>query len=173
MYLKTFAYVIKQIWPMLFIFAVVLTLIKITDTIVNKKKLNLFRNIINLLFLMYILILFHVVTFYDVDWSTYNLVFFREILRYEFGSEMFFRNIMGNIVMFIPYGIYMTYYFNLKRPFLLIGLAIILSSAIEFTQYFIGRVFDVDDILLNVAGAFLGFLIYRICYFFYKRRRHG
>ena len=173
MYLKTFTYVIKQIWPMLFIFAVVLTLIKITDTIVNKKKLNLFRELINLFFLMYILIIFHVVTFYDVDWSTYNLVFFKEILRYEIGSELFFRNIIGNIVMFIPYGMYMTYYFDLKRPFLVIILAIVLSTAIEITQYFIGRVFDVDDILLNVVGAFLGFLIYRIGCRLYKRRKHG
>ena len=35
-----------------------------------------------------------------------------------------------------------------------------LISFCRIVQYFIGRSFDVDDILLNVAGASLGFLIY-------------
>ena len=36
------------------------------------------------------------------------------------------------------------------------------SLSIEATQLAIGRVFDVDDILLNIVGGMLGFSIYRL-----------
>ena len=39
-------------------------------------------------------------------------------------------------------------------------IAIITSVVIEFTQLKIGRTFDVDDIILNLIGAFLGYIVY-------------
>ena len=36
------------------------------------------------------------------------------------------------------------------------------TTVIEIVQMIIGRVFDVDDILLNLIGAILGFYIYRV-----------
>lgn len=39
-------------------------------------------------------------------------------------------------------------------------LTIITSITIETTQLVIGRVFDVDDILLNIIGSFIGFIIF-------------
>ena len=37
---------------------------------------------------------------------------------------------------------------------------LITSLSIEFVQLQIGRSFDIDDILLNVVGGFVGYLIY-------------
>ena len=34
------------------------------------------------------------------------------------------------------------------------------SLVIEVVQYFIGRSFDVDDIILNVVGGVLGYFVY-------------
>ena len=39
-------------------------------------------------------------------------------------------------------------------------LTLIASLTIETVQYYIGRVFDIDDIILNLLGGILGFLIY-------------
>ena len=39
---------------------------------------------------------------------------------------------------------------------------LIASLVIEATQLAIGRVFDVDDILLNVVGGMFGYFIYKI-----------
>ena len=36
------------------------------------------------------------------------------------------------------------------------------SIAVEFVQMCIGRVFDVDDILLNLLGGTVGFCIYSV-----------
>mgnify|MGYP002626780246 CR=1 FL=1 len=38
--------------------------------------------------------------------------------------------------------------------------ALIVSFSAEAIQYYIGRVFDIDDIILNVLGAFLGYLLF-------------
>ena len=38
----------------------------------------------------------------------------------------------------------------------------IFSFGIEFIQIFVGRVSDVDDIMLNTAGTMIGFVLYFI-----------
>ncbi|SEJ63346.1 VanZ family protein [Demequina mangrovi] len=70
-------------------------------------------------------------------------------------------NLVGNIVLFLPFGTVVA--LLTQRGFVLrvltatfLGAA--LSTAIESTQYLLGRVADVDDIILNTAGAFLGAL---------------
>ena len=45
-------------------------------------------------------------------------------------------------------------------------LSFIISVTIETTQLIIGRVFDVDDILLNVLGGLAGYCIYKIVHTF-------
>lgn len=41
-------------------------------------------------------------------------------------------------------------------------LSFIASLAIELTQLSIGRVFDVDDVILNVIGAVVGYYLYKL-----------
>ena len=38
----------------------------------------------------------------------------------------------------------------------------LVSITVEIIQKNIGRVFDIDDIILNVVGALIGFIIYKI-----------
>lgn len=38
----------------------------------------------------------------------------------------------------------------------------ITSFSIEFIQSQIGRSFDIDDMLLNIIGGYLGYLLYKI-----------
>ena len=38
----------------------------------------------------------------------------------------------------------------------------LVSTSIEVIQGYIGRVFDIDDIILNVIGSIIGFLIYKL-----------
>ena len=64
--------------------------------------------------------------------------------------------------MFLPFGLFISYYLKLDKPHLSVLLTIIASLAIETVQMCIGRVFDVDDILLNVLGGILGYMIYNM-----------
>ncbi len=64
--------------------------------------------------------------------------------------------------MFLPFGLFTSYYLKVERIQLPILLTCIASIAIECVQLAIGRVFDVDDILLNILGGIIGYLIYKL-----------
>lgn len=126
----------------------------------SKIKLVFYKELLFLFALVYLLLLFYVVTFQDVSWSTSNYKLFKEITRYRLGDKLFYKNVVGNMVMFIPYGFLVSHYFKLKKVYLTLFLSFIASLMIEYSQLLIGRVFDVDDIMLNVIGGLLGFLLY-------------
>lgn len=155
--------VISITWPMVLISCVVIVGLRISYLIKNKKKFVIYKELLSLSFLIYIMCLFQVVTFQDdVTWSSNNFVPFKEILRYNMGSRLFFKNVVGNMVMFLPYGFFISYYLDSKKltgPFILTAIT---SFSIETVQLVIGRVFDVDDIILNMLGGTIGFYIYHI-----------
>ena len=149
-------------WPMIFIFTIVIVTIRIMYLVVHKEKFVLYKELFMLAFLIYAMLLFYVVTFQDVNYGTNNFVPFKEIFRYEIGSKLFVKNIVGNIILFIPFGVFVSYLMKTRRTYPIIVISLITSFVIEYTQLKIGRTFDIDDILLNVMGGFLGFLIYLV-----------
>lgn len=153
--------VLALTWPTLFISLILVVTLRVGYIIKNKSDFVLYEEIMLLAFMLYILTLFQLVTTQDLNASPgNNLTPFTEIFRYRFGSRLFYKNIVGNIILFIPYGFFASYYLKLKKPFRMIVIALIASFSIEITQFMIGRIFDVDDIILNVFGGLLGFAIY-------------
>lgn len=153
--------VIDYTWPMILISVVIIVSFRVAYLIKNREKFVLYKELIALSFIIYILCLFQVVTFQDnVTWSGNNFIPFREILRYNIGSRLFFKNVIGNMIMFTPYGLFISFYLKNEKPWLTIILTLVASFSIELVQMVIGRVFDIDDILLNILGGSLGFGIY-------------
>ncbi len=159
---NTLGDVLQMTWPMLFISMVLVATVRLAYLFKKKEEFVLHREILLLTFMLYILCLFQIVTFQDINTvSGNNYIPFKEILRYDFGGRLFVKNIIGNVLLFIPYGFFATLYADIKKgrsAFLLVFLA---SLSIECTQLMIGRIFDVDDIILNVLGGMLGFFLYR------------
>lgn len=153
--------IFDYIWPMTVIVVTILSSIRIADIIKNHKKIKIYEELIHLCFIIYILSLFYLVTFQDVNYGTNNFTLFKEIFRYEFGSRLFIKNVLGNILLFVPLGIFITFYTKSKKIFCPLILVILASLTIEFTQGKIGRVFDVDDIVLNIIGGIIGYLFYK------------
>ena len=150
-------------WPMIVISSVVLISVRLTYLIKNKEKFVLYKELLMFSFVIYTLFLFQIVTFQDdVSWSTNNFIPFKEIMRYNMGSRLFMKNVVGNLVLFLPYGLFTSLYLKSDKASIIIFLTLITSVSIEVVQLIIGRVFDIDDILLNVLGGFLGFVIYMI-----------
>ena len=160
---RTIQSVIDMTWPMVIISVVVLVSLRIAYLIKNRKHLTLYKELLMLSFIIYILCLFQVVTFQDdVTWSSNNFVPFREIFRYNFGSRLFLKNVLGNVILFLPFGLFASYYLDIKKPYLTFILTLIASVSIEVVQMVIGRVFDIDDIILNVIGGTIVFYIYSL-----------
>ena len=92
-----------------------------------------------------------------------NLVPFHTIagLFEDFSAEAFLVNVVGNIVMFMPWGFGLVLLWKRKQRFLSVVLhSLALPVFIESWQLFIGRWVDVDDIILNFTGGCLGAALY-------------
>ena len=160
MFRETILDIFANNWPMILIFTTIIVSIRVTQLLYHKESFHFYKEILSLGFVIYILCLFYVVTFQDVSWSSSNFVPFTEMFRYRLGTNMFYRNVIGNMIMFVPYGFFVSYYLKPKKGYIIFLLSFIASATIETTQMQIGRVFDIDDILLNLCGGMLGYLLY-------------
>lgn len=128
-------------------------------------------------FLIYVMLLCYVLFFGGILGRTehsgeyrYNLTLFQEIGRYygigiRFGKWwLFIFNVIGNIAVFVPFGIFIpTLFSRCKNIFLTVMLTLQLTLTVELIQLItqVGS-FDVDDILLNTMGGFCGYIIWFI-----------
>ncbi len=153
--------VVSSTWPMIIVSAVIISTLRITYLIKNNRHFTFYKELFYLVTIIYVLALFQIVTREDVvSWSTNNFIPFREIFRYKLGSRLFVKNVIGNIILFVPFGFFASFYLENKKPKLTIFMSIVASLTIEFVQMSIGRVFDVDDIILNTLGGIIGFYLY-------------
>ncbi len=105
-----------------------------------------------------------------------NFTFFKTIRMYVDYSYMLnsFENLVGNIVIFVPFGFLLPMVQKGGRNFFVMLLhALLFVLGIEIFQLFSGfGAFDVDDILLNCMGAIWGYLIYFV-YEGIKKHKEG
>lgn len=158
--------VMEFTWPMIIICTLIISSLRIADILKNQKEVVFYREILMLFFMIYVLCLFQIVTFEDPFVSSYsnhfNLIPLKEISRYSLGSRLFFKNVVGNLVMFMPYGFFASYFTKMDNKYYVFSLIAFASITIETTQLAIGRVFDIDDIILNIIGGMIGYGIYRL-----------
>lgn len=161
MILDTLTEAITDIWPMLVIFLTIIITIRISYLKINHEKFVFYREFLNLLFIIYILLLYQLLTSTELNHNGgLNLIPFTEIFRYKIGSTLFIYNVVGNILIFVPFGYFVSGYVKASRVSHILFISVISSLVVELVQYQIGRSFDVDDIILNVFGSILGFLLF-------------
>lgn len=113
------------------------------------------------------------IRFRDTELSMLNIIPFKSILAAFTGGgqEVSARNqlllalinLAGNVFLFVPLGFLLPLTAQKRSRFgVTVGIAAVLSAGIETVQYFIGRSADIDDLLLNVFGAVVGFGLYAI-----------
>ncbi len=67
---------------------------------------------------------------------------------------------LANIVMFMPFGFCPALLWRNSRWYRALGVSLLITENIECWQLFIGRTFDVDDLILNTLGAMLGWALW-------------
>ncbi|MDU5378282.1 VanZ family protein [Peptoniphilus lacydonensis] len=109
-----------------------------------------------------------------MDSRSINLIPFKTIFNYItlFASPKFgfsIENIFGNILLFLPMGIYLNVITNRNRVSLTI--IILISILVEIIQYlFKFGILDIDDIILNSIGGFIGIKTYNFLLTKFKTR---
>lgn len=69
---------------------------------------------------------------------------------------------LGNMVMFLPFGVFPPLLWNRLRWYHSLLFTCAISTTIEVVQLFIGRSSDINDIIINTCGGLVGFWIYLI-----------
>ena len=84
--------------------------------------------------------------------------------REQLGMFAVFANLFGNILIFVPYGFFISMAAERRGFFKTLFCSFGLSLCVELVQL-VTRVgsFDVDDILLNTIGGILGYILFAIC----------
>jgi glycopeptide antibiotics resistance protein len=95
-----------------------------------------------------------------------NLIPFRTITFYLSGNVnilVAFYNLVANIILFVPYGIFLMTKKDKNFSFMYLFLPLTSICLIECLQYLTHRgSLDIDDLLLNMSGIFIGYLVFPI-----------
>lgn len=136
----------------------------------RSKRIRVFGKI---LFILYIMFIIYFLLFSDWYGRTgemqeyhYNFVLFKEIKRFwqyrnQVGLFAMFTNLFGNVIIFVPFGIFMPMASRYRSFFSTVFYSFGLSFCVETFQL-LTRVgsFDVDDLLLNTIGGLLGYILF-------------
>ena len=151
----------------------------------NQRQVKKIRVLGKVLFVLYLFFLLYFLIFSDWYGRTgvsgeyrYNLVLFQEIKRFieyrkELGSFAVFTNLFGNILIFVPYGFFISMASRSRGFFMTFFYSLGLSMCVEIFQILtkVGS-FDVDDLLLNTLGGILGYILFSSCNWI-RRKRYG
>lgn len=154
----------------------------------NKKKIIKF--IVCHLFAFYIFILYSVLfqnslridfakNASTIDFVTYcryntNLIPLMNIVySAQINAGAVIKNIIGNVLTFIPMSIFTLYLFSLQnKKILFASVNTLIISCVEFLQLITRRgVFDIDDIIFNLIGVLLGYIIYKYVNVYMKAKQ--
>lgn len=108
----------------------------------------------------------------------YNLVLFQEIKRFwiyrgQLGILAVAANLAGNILGFVPFGMILPIINKNARGFFFITfLGFTMSLGVEIVQLATKLgCFDVDDLLLNTLGAAMGYGIFAVGHWIYRKKK--
>ena len=152
--------------------------------VIKNKKTNIVREIILFIFFVYFLFLLLLTIFKGgrIEFSNqFNSYMYREhgllgiinvvpiketintFMHSETGMRNSLRNLIGNILVFMPLGFFIPLLFDKFNNFKkVLKVGCLSSLAIELSQLFVGsNVCDIDDVIYNTLGALAGFICYK------------
>lgn len=152
----------------------------------DRSGFSLKRELILNVFIIYILCLIDVTLFplninlyREYAWISVNLMpvmgTIKEITKTindpnmpDYMIKFWIKNIVGNLILLLPLGIMVPMFWTkfssaVKTTFFAFCLSLSIESLQLLSTYFgnFGRAFDVDDILLNTVGSYIGYTIYK------------
>jgi len=146
----------------------------------KKRKETVFSAILLVLFIVYMCALFRITVFrssFSFDGlcenGEVNLDFFGNLL-FIAGNDIkvFLYYFIGNIIWFVPLGMYMAYSWRRVPLICLTAIGLLVSLTIEVGQYVFGTgVSEIDDLFLNTLGCFLGALAVRVFLYLIKKKK--
>ncbi len=157
--------------------------------IIKNRKINLYLEISRLLLMLYIMELISVTlfpmfiiignkpSFLPITYRqrTYSVPINLNPFYYKFDHASVYtiiKNIVGNMFIMLPYTILLAFNFkSMRKWYISISTALLTSISIEMLQFIWqltmldpGRRTDINDVIQNIIGASIGFILYHFIF---------
>lgn len=140
---------------------------------------NIFHNILLYGVMSFYLFVLFVVLFHKKSAGSFqsvNFIPFRTIGAYLFDDDIVLEsfalsNLLGNIVIFVPLGIYAMLINKKKAIIINLSIIALFSASVEVLQFiFKVGASDIDDVILNTLGGLVGITIFKALHLIFKSK---
>lgn len=144
-----------SIWPMITFISIVAVTIRGAYLFRGSKKLVLHKELLSWIFIIYILCLYYILMRKsNVGINLIPIVGLFDDITANYGF------IIHNILIFVPLGFFASYYLSNRKAGTMLMVSLLVAGLTEGLQYYIGRGFNIDIVVFNVLGGFVGYLLY-------------
>lgn len=144
-----------SIWPMITFISIVAVTIRGAYLFRGSKKLVLHKELLSWIFIIYILCLYYIlVRKSNVGINLIPIVGLFDDITANYGF------IIHNILIFVPLGFFASYYLSNRKAGTMLMVSLLVAGLTEGLQYYMGRGFNIDIVVFNVLGGFVGYLLY-------------
>lgn len=144
-----------SIWPMITFISIVAVTIRGAYLFRGSKKLVLHKELLSWIFIIYVLCLYYILMRKsNVGINLIPIVGLFDDITTNYGF------IIHNILIFVPLGFFASYYLSNRKAGTMLMVSLLVAGLTEGLQYYMGRGFNVDIVVFNVLGGFIGYLLY-------------
>lgn len=144
-----------SIWPMITFISIVAVTIRGTYLFRGSKKLVLHKELLSWIFIIYVLCLYYILMRKsNVGINLIPIVGLFDDITANYGF------IIHNILIFVPLGFFASYYLSNRKAGTMLMVSLLVAGLTEGLQYYMGRGFNIDIVVFNVLGGFIGYLLY-------------
>ena len=144
-----------RIWPMITFISIVAVTIRGAYLFRGSKKLVLHKELLSWIFIIYILCLYYILMRKsNVGINLIPIVGLFDDITANYGF------IIHNILIFVPLGFFASYYLSNRKAGTMLMVSLLVAGLTEGLQYYMGRGFNIDIVVFNVLGGFVGYLLY-------------
>lgn len=144
-----------SIWPMITFISIVAVTIRGAYLFRGSKKLVLHKELLSWIFIIYILCLYYILMRKsNVGINLIPIVGLFDDITANYGF------IIHNILIFVPLGFFSSYYLSNRKAGTMLMVSLLVAGLTEGLQYYMGRGFNIDIVVFNVLGGFVGYLLY-------------
>lgn len=144
-----------SIWPMITFISIVAVTIRGAYLFRGSKKLVLHKELLSWIFIIYVLCLYYILMRKsNVGINLIPIVGLFDDITANYGF------IIHNILIFVPLGFFASYYLSNRKAGTMLMVSLLVAGLTEGLQYYMGRGFNIDIVVFNVLGGFVGYLLY-------------
>ncbi len=145
----------NSIWPMITFISIVAVTIRGAYLFRGSKKLVLHKELLSWIFIIYILCLYYILMRKsNIGINLIPIVGLFDDITANYGF------IIHNILIFVPLGFFASYYLSNRKAGTMLMVSLLVAGLTEGLQYYMGRGFNIDIVVFNVLGGFVGYLLY-------------